>query len=221
MKLHIDNNIKVFIPRYLCDNFEAEMEDNYINGNRQTTKRGFKLAKTITSIKDSPHKNSSQEDLELSESLVSNEWENSSEDYEGGEVRKGFESPNNLEKDEESKSFNKNIPFIDNSPDIKHQYSKVKSKDTIMREKKEEYEASLAFNKACDAYFEENTILFDYQDYDESLEKDQPREKNPDLYYNYDVNGVRVDQFITPKIVEENEFIREEEAVDYKSLSSI
>ena len=45
---------------------------------------------------------------------------------------------------------------------------------------------------------EESNVLFDYQDYDESLKPNEPNVLNPELYIDMDLNSPRLDEYFPP-----------------------
>ena len=143
------------------------------------------------------------EEESLPEEPASEEWTEESEMiYEGGEHKE-----DNKDKTTGNKQKTKKRKFkvkrdneirIAHPPKIRGTYSKIKSKDASVKQMQETSLKSEKYNRALDMYLEEKNVLFSYQDYDESMQPDEP-ERDPQNYLNPD-DPHRIDEYTANRI---------------------
>lgn len=187
------------MPDFCCEEFKEKIEGQYLEeARRHVAKRRSKFMKAINFIKDKEEEGDS-----LPAEPSSSQWEYSNEDYEGGapemkttnsKIKKPL-NPKQPKKKKKNIVKTENQILLGKTNKIKGKYSKVPTKGAVIREQKEKHTEYENFYKACDLYLNENNVLFDYQDYDETMKSEELEQQNPALFINQDINGVRWDEY--------------------------
>jgi len=138
-------------PDYLNNQFEEKIRDSYLDeARRHVAKRRSKFAKTISFTQGDE-----EEGYSLPSSPSSSEWEDFSEDYEGGEINKEETNQKEPAKDKNKSKGRRSVKvkgvnefIIDKTYKVKGSYPKLKTKGAVIREQKEKMSNAENFNKA-------------------------------------------------------------------------